>query len=121
MEEKIKQVLERKASHVQARHDKIKEEIQRAHSNAEQKRSNNLVSKQKKLRAHNQKVREVKEKVDSNEQKNIESMKEKIVEKLNQAETLRNNNLEKVKQVAQLSAKKKKHSKPMEGGEDIKE
>ncbi len=55
--------------------------------------------------------------MDSTEQKNIEQLKEKIEEKLNLAEEQRNKKLEKVKNTAQLSAKKKSPKKEDMGSE----
>ena len=88
---------------------RVQIKLERDHSNAEMKRSSAMDDKKKKLEAHHSKVQDVRVKVSSEEMKRIESKKERLQSKLDAAQHKREQILEQVKNVAQLSAKKKAH------------
>lgn len=107
LDNKLSRVNERKASLEQAQAQRIQIKVERDCSNAEQKRGSAIDNKKKKLNAHNSKVEKVRTRISSAERKRIEDKKERLANRLNAAQHKRELRLEQVKNVAQLSAKKK--------------
>ena len=100
-------VNERKAEFENGLVQKLVAKAERDHSNAEQKRSENIVHVVRRVRNHNMKVNEVHARKSSQEKKALESKKEKLEKRLNLAQQKREQFLEQVKSVAIASAKKK--------------
>ena len=108
VEEKRHRANERKLS-LEQQANIIKIKLERDHSNAEQKRSSHIDDKLKKLSDHHNKVAETRTRLSTETQKKIETQKERLEQRLNAAQAKREMRLEQVKNVAQLSAKKKAH------------